>query len=64
MTALALIGCVSSIVGEITGTASLRTASIGGKVWWISVGGGYLFAFAMPSVALAQRLPLGVAYGI
>lgn len=47
MTALVLIGLVSSIVGEITGTVSLRTVSIGRKVWWNGVGGGYVFAFGV-----------------
>lgn len=64
MTALALIGLVCAIIGEVTGTVSLRMASTGKKVWWIGVLGGYVFAFVMLSVALAQGLPLGVAYGI
>ncbi|MCT1434315.1 MULTISPECIES: DMT family transporter [Dietzia] len=64
MTALALIGLVCAIIGEVIGTVSLRMASAGKKVWWIGVGAGYVFAFVMLSVALAQGLPLGVAYGI
>ncbi|MCT2058405.1 DMT family transporter [Dietzia cinnamea] len=64
MTVLALIGLVSAIVGEVTGTVSLRMATTGRKTWWVGVSAGYVFAFVMLSVALAQGLPLGVAYGI
>lgn len=64
MTVLALIGLISAIVGEVTGTISLRMAATGRKTWWIGVIAGYVFAFTMLSVALAQGLPLGVAYGI
>ncbi|WP_316668311.1 SMR family transporter [uncultured Propionibacterium sp.] len=64
MTAIALIGLISAIIGEVTATVSLRMASTGKKAWWIGVGAGYIFAFVMFSVALAQGLLLGVAYGI
>ena len=64
MSVLAIIGLVSAIIGEVTGTVSLRMASTGRKVWWCGVGAGYVFAFVMLSATLAQGLPLGVAYGI
>lgn len=64
MTSLALTGLVAAILCEVTGTISLRMASTGRRVWWVVVGAGYVLAFVMLSVALANGLPLGVAYGI
>ncbi|GGM44523.1 DMT family transporter [Promicromonospora citrea] len=64
MTALALSSLVLAIAGEVAGTVSLRMASAGRKAWWVGVGGGYVLAFTMLSVALAEGLALGVAYGI
>ena len=64
MTALALLSLIGAIVGEVTGTVSLRLASDGKKPWWIGVAVGYVFAFTMLSVVLAQGVALGIAYGI
>ncbi|OSP07317.1 DMT family transporter [Microbacterium sp. LEMMJ01] len=64
MTVLALFALIGAIVGEVTGTVSLRLASDGKKPWWIGVALGYVFAFTMLSVVLAQGVPLGIAYGI
>ncbi|MGB0119688.1 MAG: SMR family transporter [Solirubrobacterales bacterium] len=54
-----------AVVFEVVGTMSLR-ASEGGrkKVWLIPVAVGYLLAFTLLSLTLADGVPLGVAYGI
>lgn len=64
MTALALISLIAAIIGEVSGTVSLRMATTGRKTWWIGVAAGYILAFTMLSVTLAQGVALGVAYGI
>ena len=65
MNTLALISLMTAIAGELAGTMSLRMASSSGrKRWWIGVVAGYVVAFSMLSVTLAQGVPLGVAYGI
>ncbi|WP_333618019.1 DMT family transporter [Dietzia sp.] len=64
MTSLALLCLVCAIVAEVSGTVSLRMATTGPKVWWIAVGAGYIVAFTMLSITLAQGMPLGAAYGI
>ena len=64
MTALAVGGIALAIVGEVSGTVCLRMATTGRKTWWLGVGAGYVFAFSMLSVALAQGMPLGLAYGV
>ncbi|MCD2440657.1 SMR family transporter [Agromyces sp. SYSU K20354] len=64
MTALALICLIAAIIAEVTATISLRMATSGSKLWWFAVGGGYLLAFIMLSVVLAEGVALGVAYGI
>lgn len=64
MTILALITLITAITGELAGTLCLRMASTGRKCWWIGVATGYLIAFAMLSITLAEGVPLGVAYGI
>ncbi len=64
MTALALICLIAAIIAEVTATISLRMATSGSKLWWLAVAGGYIFAFTMLSIVLAEGVPLGVAYGI
>ena len=64
MTVLALICLTAAIITEVTATVSLRMASTGKKLWWIGVGAGYVFAFTMLSVVLAEGVAIGVAYGI
>lgn len=61
---LGFTALVTAIVGEVAGTMSLRKAATGSKTWFVAVVGGYVFAFSMLSVSLAQGLPLGLAYGI
>lgn len=64
MTTLALVSLIAAIIAEVSATISLRMATSGTKLWWLAVGGGYLIAFAMLSVVLAEGVALGVAYGI
>lgn len=64
MTALALIALIAAVIGEVTGTVSLRMATTGKKLWWIGVVVAYLFAFGMLVVVLSEGVALGVAYGI
>jgi small multidrug resistance pump len=64
MTALAFICLIAAIISEVAATVSLRMASTGKKLWWIGVSAGYIFAFTMLSVVLAEGVALGVAYGI
>jgi len=64
VTALALICLIAAIIAEVTATISLRMATSGSKLWWLAVAGGYIFAFTMLSIVLAEGVPLGVAYGI
>lgn len=54
-----------AILSEVVATMSLR-ASDGGRVkkWFIGVIAGYLVAFVALSLALADGMALGVAYGI
>lgn len=64
MTPLALFALIIAIASEVSGTVSLRLASEGKKAWWFGAAGGYIIAFTMLSVVLAQGVPLGIAYGI
>ena len=64
MSILAIICLVAAIIAEVTATICLRVASTGKRLWWIGVAIGYVFAFAMLSVVLAEGVALGVAYGI
>jgi small multidrug resistance pump len=52
-----------AIVAEVSGTLSLRLAAAGAKIWYGVVVTGYLLAFTFLSLALAEGLGLGVAYG-
>ncbi len=60
---MAWIFLVGAIAFEITGTLSLRMA-VDKKRWYIGVSLGYVLAFAMLSLTLAEGMALGVAYGI
>lgn len=64
MTPLALGALIFAIAGEAVGTVCLRIASDGRKAAWIGVAVGYVGAFALLVVVLAQGVGLGVAYGI
>lgn len=64
MNALALVALVCAILGEVGATISLRMATTGSRKWWIAVASGYIFAFAMLTIVLAEGVALGVAYGI
>lgn len=53
-----------SILSEVAGTLSLRTAARGRPRWYAAVAAGYLVAFTCLSLVLAEGMALGVAYGI
>ncbi|WP_394255444.1 DMT family transporter [Pseudoclavibacter helvolus] len=54
---------IGAIIFEVVGTLSLRMA-VDKKRWYIGVALGYLLAFTMLTLTLANGLALGVAYGI
>lgn len=60
---MAYLFLIGAIVTEVTGTLSLRLA-IDDKRWYAGVAVGYLTAFVMLTLTLANGLPLGIAYGI
>lgn len=64
MTALALACLVGAIIAEVSATLSLRMAGASSRLWWIGVGIGYVLAFSLLTVVLAQGVALGVAYGV
>lgn len=53
-----------AIVSEVAGTLSLRMVAAGRKAWLAGVLVGYLVAFSMLVLTLAEGMALGVAYGI
>jgi small multidrug resistance pump len=53
-----------AILSEVTATMSLKPATDGRKRWYAVVGVGYVVAFSLLGGALAQGMPIGVAYGI
>lgn len=53
-----------AIVTEVGATLSMRAATTGRKAWYAVVVVGYVTAFALLSLALAEGLGIGVAYGI
>ncbi|WP_308798181.1 DMT family transporter [Agromyces silvae] len=53
-----------AIVSEVGATLSLRMAAHGRKIWLLPVVTGYLVAFWLLSLTLANGMPIGVAYGI
>jgi small multidrug resistance pump len=60
---MAYLFLIGAIISEVTGTVSLRLA-IDDKRWYGGVITGYLVAFTMLALTLANGLPLGIAYGI
>ena len=61
---MAWLFLTGAILFEVSATLSLRVASTGRKTWFIGVAVGYLVAFTMLVLTLANGMPLGVAYGI
>jgi small multidrug resistance pump len=62
MTWLLLAG---AILAEVAATLSLRASEGLKKKRWIApVAAGYLGAFGLLAVALAQGMPVGIAYGV
>ncbi|HUH52917.1 MAG TPA: SMR family transporter [Microbacteriaceae bacterium] len=61
---MAWVWLAGAVIFEVTGTLSLRMASLGKKLWFIGVAVGYLASFTMLILALAGGMHLGVAYGI
>ncbi|MEE3849984.1 SMR family transporter [Gordonia sp. LSe1-13] len=53
-----------AILSEVSATMSLRAAVSGSRRWYIVVAIGYVVSFVLLSGALANGMPLGVAYGI
>ncbi len=53
-----------AILSEVAATLSLRVAATGRRRWFLPVTLGYLAALAFLSLALAEGLALGAAYGI
>ena len=55
----------AAIVSEVAATMSLRASDGFRRRWWLpAVVGGYLLAFVFVSLALAEGMALGVAYGV
>ncbi len=55
---------IAAILAEVSGTLALRVASGGRSAWYGLVAVGYLSAFVLLSLTLANGIGLGVAYGI
>ncbi|TFC86815.1 QacE family quaternary ammonium compound efflux SMR transporter [Cryobacterium sinapicolor] len=60
---MAYLLLVGAILFEVSGTISLRLA-IDNRRWYTAVAIGYLVSFSMLGLALAQGMPVGIAYGI
>lgn len=61
---IAWVFLIVAILTEVTATLALQAAVKGSWKWYLLVGAGYLVAFSALSLALAEGMPLGVAYGI
>lgn len=61
---IAAVALAGAIITEVAGTLSLRAAVHHTRLWYAAAGAGYLIAFTLLSVSLAQGMALGVAYGI
>jgi len=55
---------VLAILSEVSATLCLRMAATGRRVFYVGVALGYLLAFTLLTLTLAEGLGLGVAYGI
>lgn len=64
MNAIGWLCLVAAIAFEVGATMSLRMAVTTGRIWFVPVGAGYVLAFTALALALANGMPLGVAYGI
>lgn len=53
-----------AILTEVTAALSLKAATNGRRNWYSVVAVGYLAAFGFLSLALAEGIGIGVAYGI
>lgn len=60
---MAWIFLIGAIIFEVAATLSLRMA-VDNKRWYVAVAAGYLAAFTMLTLTLANGIALGVAYGI
>lgn len=60
---MAYLLLIGAILFEVSGTISLRLA-IDNKRWYAAVAIGYLVSFSLLGLALAQGMPIGIAYGI
>lgn len=60
---MAYLFLIAAILFEVAGTVSLRLA-VDNKRWYAGVAVGYIVAFAMLTLTLANGIPLGIAYGI
>jgi small multidrug resistance pump len=61
---MGLVYLAIAIVTEVAATLSLQAATRGRKALYAVVAVGYLIAFGMLALTLAEGVPLGVAYGI
>ncbi|CAM3414807.1 DMT family transporter [Isoptericola cucumis] len=61
---MAWLFLAGAILSEVGGTLSLRMVSTGRRAWLAGVLVGYLVAFSLLLLALADGMALGVAYGI
>lgn len=55
---------LGAILTEVAATLSLRLASEGKRLWYLAVASGYVLAFTLLTLTLAQGMSLGMAYGI
>jgi small multidrug resistance pump len=61
---MGLVYLAIAIVTEVAATLSLQATTRGRKALYAVVAVGYLIAFGMLALTLAEGVPLGVAYGI
>ncbi|MFY0409349.1 DMT family transporter [Solicola sp. PLA-1-18] len=54
----------AAILAEVGAALSLKAATGGRRSWYLGTVAGYLTAFVLLSLALAEGLGIGVAYGI
>jgi small multidrug resistance pump len=61
---MAWLFLAGAILSEVSGTLSLRMATVGRKAWYAIVIVGYLLAFVLLTLTLRHGVGIGVAYGI